>query len=390
MRRLLLFLVVFILAILIGIEMKTNPGAVLIITNHITVETRLWFAVLFLVLLFLVLYFLLCLIKYVFSMPQCWRRWRVKKKTIKASGLTEQGLLAIVTGDWRRAQQQLLQEVKNSPAPLVNYLAAATAANGSGAWLQRDDYLYHASRLMPNTQLAVGLVRARLQYDSGQYTFALVTLQQLLAMSPKQKQLLCLLAKVYQQLGQWRDLVALLPALQKQRIFPKKMFITLAEKAYDHTFAAADDAQELLQLWKKSPQLIRVQVNIIVFYVRALLRLQQDKEAHALISKVLRHHWDEALVLLFADVRLDNSNKQLLQAEHWLKSHFDDPPLLFVLGQLAERNQLWGKAKDYYQASLDTRPDAKVYLAYAKLFERLGDIEKSLVYYRLGLLQTTS
>ena len=76
--------------------------------------------------------------------------------------------------------------------------------------------------------------------------------------------------------------------------------------------------------------------------------------------------------------------------EHWLKAHPNDAKLLFVLAQLAERNQLWGKAKDYYRASLDNQPNAQVYMAYAKLLEYLGDVEVSLMYYRLGLLRATA
>ena len=387
MKRLFFFLIILVIAILIGLQIKTNPGYVLISTTHVAIETRLWFALLFLVVLFLVLYFIVRFFKYTHAIPSRWQRWRVKEKTIKATRLTYQGLLAAAKGDWSVAQKKLMRDVKAAPAPLVNYLAAAIAAARDGDQQQRDQYLRQAYELVPNAKLAVGLVQAQLQYGASQYELALATLKQLVEMAPKQKQVLRLLAKVYKKLGEWISLVALLPELQKQQLFPEKFLSKTASLAYCHIFTTLYDAEQLMQVWKKAPHAIRGQADIVILYVRALIQLNQMEVAEELIRKNLKHSWSSELVLLYAEVDFDHVKKQLSYAEQWLKAHVKDPQLLFVLGQLAERNQLWGKAKDYYQASLDICSEVKVYAALAKLLEQLGELDESLVYYRRGLLE---
>lgn len=386
MKRLLFLLIILIIAILIGIQIKTNPGYVLISTNHLAIETRLWFALLFLLVLFCVLYFIIRLFKYTYSVPKRWQKWRNKEKTIKATKLTYQGLVSVAQGDWSIAQKKLLRDVKNAPAPLVNYLAAAIAAARDGEQQQRDQYLHQAYELVPNAKLAVGLVQAQLQYDASQYELALATLKQLIEITPKQKQVLRLLAKVYKKLGEWNELVDLLPQLKKQQLFPEKYLTNITITAYCHIFTADHNMENLLQIWKKAPADVCHETQIIVLYVGALIRLNAMDTADTLLRKTLKERWHNELVLLYGEVKLADVNKQLAYAEHWLKLHPKDADLLFVLGELAERNQLWGKAKDYYQASLNLIPQVKVYTAYAKLLEQLGEVEESLIYYRRGLL----
>ena len=389
MKRLLFFLLVLVIAILIGIQVKTNPGYLLISTHHLAVQTRLWVAILLLVVLFCLLYFVVRVFKYTRSIPSRWRRWRGQEKMLKATRLTYQGLIAIVKGEWRAAQKKLIQEVKHSPAPLVNYLAAATAAEYAEMQSQRDHYLQQAYQAQPQEKLTVGLVQAQLQYHAAQYELALATLKQLLEFAPKQQQVLRLLAKNYQALADWDNVIALLPVLQKRQLFTEKFIFDLAVTAYRHILLEPCNIERLIQLWGKAPQNIRQRVEITVLYVKALLQFNQDVAAAEIIEQTLKHVWSGELVLLYPQVHLKNEKKQLAHAEHWLKAHAKDPQLLIVLGQLAECNQLWDKAKDYYQQSLAIQPSVAVYAAYARLLEQLGELEESLVYYRRGLLQTT-
>lgn len=388
MKRLFFLLIVLIIAILIGIQLKSNPGYVLITTNHFTIETRLWFVSLFLLILFLMLYFVIRLFKYIYSMPIRWQQWRTKEKTSKATKLTYQGLMSVAQGDWSIAQKKLLREIKNAPVPLINYLAAATAAAGDGEQQQRDQYLHQAYEIMPNAKLIVGLVQAQLQYDASQYELALATLKQLVEIAPKQKLVLRLLTKVYQKLGEWNNLVKLLPQLKKRQLFSERYLINITLTAYCHIFTKPCDVEGLMKAWKKAPSDIRNRPQIIKLYIEALINLNEIDTADALLRKVLKEDWNSELVLLYADIKLTDVKRQLAYAEHWLRFYPKDVDLLFVLGKLAERNQLWGKAKNYYQASLKIEPKVSVYAVYAKLLEQLGEVEESLIYYRLGLLAT--
>ncbi len=388
MKRLFFLLVVLIVAILIGIQIKTNPGYVMISMSHFTIETRLWFALLFFIVLFLVLYLVIRLFKYTYSIPKRWRRWRRKEKTLRAIKWTYKGLLSMAQGDWSVAQKNLLRDVKNASSPLINYLAAAIAAARDGEQQQRDQYLHQAYELAPKAKLAVGLVQAQLQYDAGQYELALATLKQLVEVDPKQKLGLRLLAKVYKKLGEWNNLVELIPQLKKQRLFSEKYLSNIAITAYCHIFTTDYSIENLMNIWKKAPADIRQQPQILELYLKSLIRLNDMEAAAALLRNTLKENWYPQLLLLYVDIKLTDVRKQFTYAEHWLKLHPKDPNLLFVLGELAERNQLWGKAKAYYQTSLSIKPEVSVYIAYAKLLEQLGEVEESFIYYRRGLLAT--
>ncbi len=387
MKRLLFFLAVLIIAVLIGIQIKLNPGYVLISTQHTLIEARLWISILALMIIFSVLYFLVRTLKFTGSIPFRWSHWRSREKKLKAAKLTYQGLMDLAKGEWAKAQKQLLKEVSSSPAPLINYLGAAIAAQRDANIEKRDSYLHQAYEAMPKAKLAIALVQGQLQYTDGQYELALATLKEVLRISPRQKQALKLLGKTYEHLNDWHHLSELLPDLQKYQAVDENQFSEMAFVAYYHVFDDVKDEKQLNHLWKQAPSYVREAADIVSLYVRALIRLNEINRADDIIRQYLKRHWDLELVLLFGQLKLENSKKQLTQAEAWLKQHAHDAVLLYILGILAERNQLWGKAKDYYLASLEIKPMPETYAAYAKLLEQQGEVKESLIYYRKGLRQ---
>ena len=63
--------------------------------------------------------------------------------------------------------------------------------------------------------------------------------------------------------------------------------------------------------------------------------------------------------------------------------------LLLVLGKLCTRQQLWGKAQSYLEASLSVEPTYSAHLALAQLQEGLGNPDAALRHYR-GSLELAS
>jgi len=69
----------------------------------------------------------------------------------------------------------------------------------------------------------------------------------------------------------------------------------------------------------------------------------------------------------------------------WSATQGEDPVLLEVLGQLAVRNQLWGKARAWFEASLGQSPQPRTYQALGELLERLEEPERAAECYRKGI-----
>jgi HemY protein len=94
----------------------------------------------------------------------------------------------------------------------------------------------------------------------------------------------------------------------------------------------------------------------------------------------LRKRWNPALIRFYGEMVLGNSNKQLLVAENWLQSRPADGELLLSLGRLSMRNKLWGKAREYYEASIKITPSAEAYGELGRLLKQLGDEEAGEAY----------
>ncbi len=72
-------------------------------------------------------------------------------------------------------------------------------------------------------------------------------------------------------------------------------------------------------------------------------------------------------------------------AEGWLKSHSQNAELLLALGRISLRNELWGKARDYFEASLRMEHRAETCAELARLLTQLGDVEGGNRFFQQGL-----
>ena len=76
--------------------------------------------------------------------------------------------------------------------------------------------------------------------------------------------------------------------------------------------------------------------------------------------------------MLYAECRVPDVTRQLELAERWLQQHSGDAQLLHALGRLCERQQLWGKAQTYYEASLALDDGWRTHVALGEMLARLG------------------
>ena len=82
-------------------------------------------------------------------------------------------------------------------------------------------------------------------------------------------------------------------------------------------------------------------------------------------------------MLLYAQCRPPDAKRQLETAERWLVAHSQDATLLYALGRLCERSELWGKAQTYLEASLALDNHWRAHVALGEMLERLGRHEEA-------------
>lgn len=369
-----------------------GSGYIQIIYGDWTIETSVVVFVTLLLAVFAACYTLLRVWSKARRFPKRWRELQEQRQLNKARHGLTQGLTRLAEGAWHNAEQLLIQHVEHSDAPILNYLAAARAAQELGSETRRDVYLNRAQQAKPENTFAVELSQARLQFDYKQPQQALATLRKLDTAARRQAPVLKLFMKIYSELQQWEALIDLLPDLRKANIMDSAQSDAVECNAYTHLLVRAatnQDATVLLKAWQQMPQKIRAHESVIAGYARGLINKGMSEQAELALYEAINKEWNENLVHLYGLAAGVDSAKQLTRAEAWLDKHENNALLLLTLGRLCLRTRLWGKARRYLEASVMATPHPEAYHTLAQLLERLGEQEKALDCYRKGLALIT-
>jgi HemY protein len=379
-------------AALLVFALQEENGRALFVYGPWTVEGSLALVLLLDLLLFVVLYMVIRTLVRIFSLPAKIHSWKRKRGARRARRALTKGLVQLSEGDWKGAEKSLMRNVQRSDTPLLNYLAAAKAAQQQGAHERRDRYLKLAHQSTPSADVAVGLTQAELQLSHEQLEQALATLQHLQGIAPHHVYVLKLLKDLYLRLEDWTELQRLLPELGKRKVIDTEDLRALEILVYRKILERSEldpDPERLQLIWGGIPKKIRKEGELILDYAQRLMEREQGGVAEPLLRESLQQQWDDQLVEIYGRLEGDDQAKQLSAAESWLKKRPENPALLLALGRLSLRAQLWGKARSYLEASIGAIPSAPAYRELAQLLERLGEKEAAMEYYRAGLELTS-
>jgi HemY protein len=77
-------------------------------------------------------------------------------------------------------------------------------------------------------------------------------------------------------------------------------------------------------------------------------------------------------VNLYGRIESQTPDEQLLLAEQWLKDRPNNAELLLALGRLSLRNELWGKAREYFATSLKLHRKRETLAELSRLNAHMG------------------
>jgi HemY protein len=393
MKILIIIFIALICASLLGFLVINDTGYILINISEWSIQMSLVFFLAVILFLFFLIYTGLRMIFRILDMPASLRAWRTQQRQKLSEKYLSDGLIALVEGRWKAAENALIKGVKYTNTPLINYLCAARAAQRQGKVEHRDYYLKQAGTGESKTEIAIGLTQAELQINEQQTEHALATLMHLREQHPNQKQVKLMLLKTYSELHAWRDVLAILPELDRKKLLPKENIIAAKLEAYAGLLREAGEnanKQNLEQIWHEIPKKLRKEIHLIEVYSREKLMFADSVECETLLKAAIKHKWDAEIVRLYGLVQGKDTVKQLSFAESLLGNHARDAVLLLTLGRLAMRNSLWGKATAYLKESIQVNPVPEAYRELAILLERQGDYSAASSYYQQGLTLATS
>ncbi|WP_417762954.1 heme biosynthesis HemY N-terminal domain-containing protein [Shewanella sp.] len=317
MIRVLFYLIIILAGALLSPLIVGNKGYVYISFLGWQLETSVIFAIVAMILFYgvlqLVEWVVVSLLRVVLSsryLPQRWRRKAARKHTLV-------GALAMAEENWPAAERAMRKGAEQGELPVLNYLAAARAAQYQLKTEERDEYLEKAAEL-PLAFEAVTAARTRYLLRSGDENAARAELDKLQP-TPKSKTPLLKLARdVYQAQHDWAALRTILPALLKRQFIDEQQYLQLNNAACTAQLqqAGAQDLAQLNRCWAGFSRQEKAQDTVLAAYAEQLHVLDQHDEAIKLLSKPVKHDADDAVFnaivnIISAD---DSSLLKLLQS----------------------------------------------------------------------------
>ncbi len=193
------------------------------------------------------------------------------------------------------------------------------------------------------------------------------------------------LQALLRQRQEWSALIGLLPALRKSKRLNNEQLHSIEYQAWSGRLTAAcklkQEPQHALKsleaAWHELSNKLKNDPQLVASYAAELLRLNAHQQAELLLRHALKDNLDNELLELYGQSQADDASRQLQLAESWLKQAPHNAILLRTLGRLSLRNQLWGKARDYFESSLREHRQAHTCAELARLLSHLGDTQRS-------------
>jgi len=198
-----------------------------------------------------------------------------------------------------------------------------------------------------------------------------------------------LMRDAYYGLHDWEALAGLLPELKKHKLLTDDELGQFERETYGKLLqqsALSGALDDVTGAWQKMPAELKHDAHMLHSYVRLLIAQGGHASAEKVILRALKQQWDSSLVREYGYVESDNPPRQLAQAESWLAQHTDDAQLMLCLGRLSARDNLWGKARDYFESSYRLEHSPEVCAELGRLLTALGEPKVAAAYFREGLL----
>lgn len=375
-------LAVLLIAALLGMAVAEDPGYILIAWRNFSIETSVWVGVGFLLAFWLLLLLVRAVIRLLNASGRRINPWSRRNLQQRANVVATRGLLEFAEGHWKSALRLLKKSAPHAELPLINYLAAARAANELEDYSESDSLLREAYETTPKADVAIAVTQAQLQIGRGQLEQALATLTRLRKEHPKHLYALKLLSQVYLRLEDWASLQELLPELSKQQVLKPadqnaleyQVHMALLQQAGQRIAPTeVDPASLVIATWERMPKRMREDPLVLEAYCLQLRAKGREVLAEEALRNALQASYNDRLAHLYGLVQGRDSARQLATAEQWLQSHPTNATLLLAAGRLAQRNSLWGKARDYLEASFSSKRDIQTCAELARLLDRMGD-----------------
>lgn len=378
---------IIIAGLIFGPEVSGSKGYVLVAMGNYTIETSVTKAIILCILFYLLLLGIEWFFLKVLGMSKHSFDWLRGRNVRKARKNTYAGMLALAEGDYKNAERLIATSASHSDTPLLNYLAAAEAAQEQGDDAKRDDYLKQAQQNSDNN-FAVGLTQAKLQLRQGQYEEAHASLNLLYQKQPKHQKVITMLSEVYQHLGEWQKLLDLLPVLRKIGQLPNDSADQLELTAYEgllQKLGKQEGSHGLQVYWNKMARKFKAEPHLIAAIGKQLIALDDHDAAKVILLNAMKKSAPEAILQVVGQLALSDYKDVLSSLSQAQKKFAPSATLESVLGRSLAKAGDNDAAVQAYQRAIELSPQAADYYQLGLLLEQQGQISQAHTCYKQGL-----
>lgn len=381
-----LFLMIALLAGLVaGPYLSGQQGYVRIETANNIIEMSITTLVIFFVIALAIIYGLEWIITRFLRLSRGSYNWFSRRKRVRAQKQTLEGLVKMNEGDYAKAEKLIGKNAKHSAEPVLNLIKAAEAAQQRGDEFSANRYLIEATELAGSDNLLVEIARTRILLQQNKLPAARSSVDSLLEMSNRNKEVLKLAVDIYLRSKAYQALDEILDSVENGGLFSTEEFQELRTQTENGLLDEKmneEGVDGLLAWWDELPRRRRNNVDLKVGLIQRLIDCNDHESAAEFTLEILKKIGDNTPIgkaLCTQITRLQpEDNSKLIKLVAKRAKHAGDVEKCCInraLGYLYVRNNEFSQAAEVFKKVIacPNQLESNDLMMASYVFEQSGD-----------------
>lgn len=381
-----LFLMIALLAGLVaGPYLSGQQGYVRIETANNIIEMSITTLVIFFVIALAIIYGLEWIITRFLRLSRGSYNWFSRRKRVRAQKQTLEGLVKMNEGDYAKAEKLIGKNAKYSAEPVLNLIKAAEAAQQRGDEFSANRYLIEATELAGSDNLLVEIARTRILLQQNKLPAARSSVDSLLEMSNRNKEVLKLAVDIYLRSKAYQALDEILDSVENSGLFSTEEFQELRTQTENGLLDEKmneEGVDGLLAWWDELPRRRRNNVDLKVGLIQRLIDCNDHESAAEFTLEILKKIGDntpigKALCTQITRLQPEDNSKLIKLVAKRAKRAGDVEKCCInrALGYLYVRNNEFSQAAEVFKKVIacPNQLESNDLMMASYVFEQSGD-----------------
>jgi len=368
-----------------GPYLSGQQGYVRIETANNIIEMSITTLVIFFVIALAIIYGLEWIITRFLRLSRGSYNWFSRRKRVRAQKQTLEGLVKMNEGDYAKAEKLIGKNAKHSAEPVLNLIKAAEAAQQRGDEFSANRYLIEATELAGSDNLLVEIARTRILLQQNKLPAARSSVDSLLEMSNRNKEVLKLAVDIYLRSKAYQALDEILDSVENGGLFSTEEFQELRTQTENGLLDEKmneEGVDGLLAWWDELPRRRRNNVDLKVGLIQRLIDCNDHESAAEFTLEILKKIGDntpigKALCTQITRLQPEDNSKLIKLVAKRAKRAGDVEKCCInrALGYLYVRNNEFSQAAEVFKKVIacPNQLESNDLMMASYVFEQSGD-----------------